>query len=310
MKKTSEPIAFFGSGPVAAESLRLLSQDFVIETVITKPRPPHHKGDVPVLALSEELGLPVLTAKNKESLDELFADRLVKSRLAVLVDFGIIVSKKVIDYFPLGIVNSHFSLLPEWRGADPITFALLSGQRTTGVSLMLLVPAMDEGPLLAQAPLVIEPQMTTPELTAELVELSYKTLHEVLPLYLAGKAQPADQLSATMAERNKPTYSRRLTKDDGLLDWHKPAAQLEREIRAYLEWPKSRSIFGTLEVTITKAHVLEAQGKPGQTTIINKQPVVYCGGQALVIERLKPAGKKEMTGEAFLAGYKNLFQKA
>src|SRR5215471_20589580 len=108
MKKISETVVFFGSGPVAAESLRLLSESFTIEAVITKPRPLHHKGDVPVLEAAARLNLPVYTANNKSSLDKLFASdkAFFKSRVGILVDFGIIVSQKVIDYFPMGIVNS------------------------------------------------------------------------------------------------------------------------------------------------------------------------------------------------------------
>src|SRR6185295_10299303 len=123
MKKTSEPILFFGSGPVAAASLDLLRTDFEIEAVITKPRPPHHRGDVPVLALAEQADLPVLTAQNKAELDRLIERHSFQSKIGILIDFGIIVSQKVIDAFPLGIVNSHFSLLPKLRGADPITFS-------------------------------------------------------------------------------------------------------------------------------------------------------------------------------------------
>src|SRR5579872_6817577 len=155
MTKTSETVVFFGSGPVAAESLRLLAKNFPIEAVISKPRAEQHKGEVPVLAAAEKLQLPVHTATDRQQLNKLFAKARFKSRVAVLVDFGIIVSQQVIDSFPLGIVNSHFSLLPKWRGADPITFAVLSGDKETGVSLMLLVEKMDEGPLLAQAPLQI-----------------------------------------------------------------------------------------------------------------------------------------------------------
>jgi methionyl-tRNA formyltransferase len=82
---------------------------------------------------------------------------------------------------------------------------------------------------------------------------------------------------------------------------------LEREIRAFIEWPKSRAAFGNVEVVITKAHVVSTTGKPQKTAIIDKQPVVYCGEQALAIDKLKPAGKQEMTGQAFLAGYKLQF---
>lgn len=303
MKKTSEPIVFFGSGPVAAKSLRLLAQEFTIEAVVTKPRPPHHKGDVPVLSVAEELSLPVKTATNKRELDELVEQRPFRSRIGVLIDFGIIVSQKAIDYFPLGIVNSHFSVLPEWRGADPITFAILSGQKQTGVSLMLLVEAMDEGPLIGYGEYDLPPHVTTPELTEHLINLSYALLKHNVPRYIAGEYKGAPQ---TITGR-EVSYSRKLTKEDGILDWSKPAAQLEREIRAFVEWPKSRGKLGGIEAIITKAHVIDQSGPAGNVTILDRQPAVYCGEQALVIDYLKPSGKKEMTGEAFLAGYKNQF---
>ena len=303
MKKTSEPVVFFGSGPVAAASLKLLAADFEIEAVITKPRPEHHTGSVPVLELAEELELPVLTVVSKASLDELFASQTFKSRVAVLVDFGIIVSQNVIDSFPLGIVNSHFSLLPQWRGADPITFAILNGQPKTGVSLMLLVAAMDEGPLLAFGEYDLPPDITTPQLTAGLIELSHTLLQEFLPQYVAGELQPTSQ----DVTGQDVSYSRKLTKEDSILDWSKPAVQLEREIRAFIEWPRSRTTINGLELVITKARVSEQSGAPGQPVVIDKLPGVFCGQGALLFEKLKPAGKQEMTGEGFLAGYKRVF---
>ncbi len=307
MTNTSKTIVFFGSGPVAARSLELLSRHCAIEAVVTKPRPPHHRGNVPVIDVAEKLQLPVHTAPDKMALNRLIETDPFKSNLAVLIDFGIIVSQKVINYFPLGIINSHFSLLPEWRGADPITFSILSGQKKTGISLMLLTAGMDEGPLLAQADYDISPKTTTPSLTGDLIDLSDRALKEILPLYRQGIALPADQLAITMSDKSEPTYSRKLTKDDGNIDWHKPAEVIEREIRAYLDWPKSRTTFGKLEIVITSAEVINQSGVAGRTTIYNKQPAVYCSKGALVLTTVKPAGKKEMTGEAFLAGYKSLF---
>ncbi len=299
MKKTSKTIIFFGSGPVAAASLRLLSQDFSIEAVITKPRSAHHSGDVPVLDIAKELAIPVHTATDKQSLTELFATRALLSKVAILIDFGIIIPQSVIDYFPSGIINSHFSLLPEWRGADPITFAILSGQKQTGVSLMILVAGMDEGPLIAQSPLQITPVATTPSLTDDLIELSYTMLALMLPKYLAGSIAPYTQNQSIAA-----TYSRKLSKEDGTIHWEKPADQIEREVRAYSGWPKSRVSLGSIDVIITQSHVIKVAGKPGTLRILGKLPVIYCGDNALAIDRIKPAGKKEMTGEAFLAGYK------
>lgn len=302
MKKMSEPIVFFGSGPVAAQSLELLAQDFAVEAVITKPKPAHHRGDFPVLQLAERLGLKTLTPPTKEEVASLFNQRPLNSRLGVVIDYGIIIPKEVIDYFSLGIVNSHFSLLPEWRGADPITFAILSGQSQTGVSLMLINEKLDEGLLLAQAPWAISPASTTPQLTQHLIELSYKLLVETLPKYVSGELKPYPQPD------QQATYSRKLTKQDGLLDWQKPAQQLEREIRAFIDWPKSLANLAGKEVIITQAHVAEASGPAGQVAVQDKQLLVYTDDKALIIDRLKPAGKSEMTAQEFLAGYGQLLQ--
>jgi len=305
MKKMSETIVFFGSGPVASESLRLLAQAFTIEAVITKPRPPHHHGDVPVLETATRLNLPIIEVSTKVELTEKVTNAHLSSQVAVLIDFGIIVPRAVIDAFPLGIVNSHFSLLPEWRGADPITFAILSGQKQTGVSLMLLVEKMDEGPLLAQGDYDIEPNETTPTLTDNLIQLSYSMLSEVLPAYVADLIQPIPQ---DVAANESPSplaisYSRKLSKDDGILDWQKPAEQLEREIRAYQGWPKSRSKVGYIDMVVTKAHVEELQLAPGELRATNKTLAIGAQHNALAVDALVPAGKKEMSIGAFMAGY-------
>lgn len=301
------PIVFFGSGPVAAKSLALLRADFSIEAVITKP------------ATAAEMsracpGVPVHTVHDRRSLDALCAATPLASRCAVLVDFGIIVSREVISSFPLGIVNSHFSLLPQWRGADPISFAILSGQAETGVSLMLLVEAMDEGPLLAQAVQPIPPDATTPQLTDLLVYLSDAMLKAVLPAYLDGTAAPAPQEAASLLGNVPATYSRKLAKEDGILDWRKPAAQLECEVRAFIGWPKSRTILAGKDVIITAAHVagfeFHTAGDAVGTVFIPPGGGigVACSEGALIIDRLKPAGKPEMSAAAFLAGHKHLLR--
>lgn len=287
----SKKLIFFGSGPVAAESLHLLVRDFNFEAVITKPRPPHHRGSVPVLELTEKLKLPVYTADNKSELDELFSSSKFKSEAAVLIDFGIIVSQKVIDYFPKGIINSHFSVLPQWRGADPITFAVLSGQKTTGVSLMLLVEKMDEGPLLAYAQYDIPPNVTTPKLTGELIKISHVLLKETLPSYLAGELQPVPQ-SVTKRE---VSYSHKLKKEDGLVDWSKAAAALEREVRAYAGWPKSRACIFDKNVIITQARVAKSKADGAL--------VMPAKASWLEIEQLVAPSGRTMYGADFIRGY-------
>lgn len=293
MAKLGKPdsLVFMGSGPVAAASLRHLASVFPVEAVITKP------------VTKEEMsraapGAPVLTAETKAELTKLIKETKFKSRLGVIVDFGIIVEEDVIKTFPLGIVNSHFSLLPEWRGADPITFAILSGRPKTGVSLMLIEPTLDTGKLLVQKSLPIAPDDTTPSLTTKLIDLSNQLLTEYLPRYLSGELRPRSQPHPSRA-----TYSRKLTKDDGRLDWTKPADVLEREIRAFADWPKSYTTLGGKDVIITKARVVNEKLQPGQIKTDKQRLVVGCGEESLEIEKLKPAGKKEMTADAFLRGY-------
>jgi methionyl-tRNA formyltransferase len=290
-------VVFFGSGPVAAESLRLLQQHCSIEAIVTKPATVHEmSGACP--------DAPIHSVNNKSELDELMSTMPFQSGLAILIDFGIIVSRQVIDSFKNGIINSHFSLLPEWRGADPITFSILSGQTKTGVSLMLLDEGMDTGKILVQKSLPIEPTDTGPYLTNKLIDLSDKLLQQTIPSYLLGTVKPRSQ-----PHPDRATYSRKLTKEDGVLDFTKPATQLEREVRAFIAWPKSRTTIAGKDVIITQAYAVPSTGvhqKPGDITVVKETGLVAIATSSgsVWIEKLKPAGKKEMTAREFIIGYR------
>lgn len=290
--KQSLKIVFFGSGPVAAATLNDLLKTFEIEAIITKPRAEHHHGSVPVLEFAEQHKIKTFVPANKHELSELFRQESFKSPVGLVVDYGIIIEKSVIDYFQNGIVNSHFSLLPEWRGADPITFSILSGQAETGVSLMLINEKLDEGDLLAQEKLAIKPTTTTPQLTDKLIDLSNQMIIKYLPRYLSGGINPYSQPGQT------PTYSRVLKKADGEMDINKSAIQLEREVRAYAGWPKSRvKLFDRYEVVVTKARVVKS---PQDGAL-----VIACADNSYleIAELIAPSGRK-MDGAAFLHGYK------
>jgi methionyl-tRNA formyltransferase len=179
---------------------------------------------------------------------------------------------------------------------------------------MMLDAKLDEGHILAQSAFDIPKDCTTPELTEALVDLSNKTLQSIIPLWFDDDIEAIPQELATMAASSTPTYSQKLSKQDGLIDWQKPANVIEREIRAYIEWPKSRSTLGDIDVIITKAHDVPSEpvdAKPGDIEIIEEPNVlmVATGNGSLCIERLKPAGKNEMDIKAFLAGYKNRLTK-
>ena len=286
----SGPIVFFGSGPVAAKSLYFISKHFQIEAIITKAVPEYHKGIAPVEELAKKLGIITYFANSKSEIDELFNHHHFISRLGILVDYGVIVSENIIKSFELGILNSHFSLLPQWRGADPITFSLLSGQQKTGVSLMIIEPTMDTGKIIVQKSLKINKTDTTPLLTDKLIDLSNQLLEQYVPMYLSGNIKPRRQ-----PHPDRATYSRKLTKNDGLIDANKPAHQLECEVRAYSGWPKSYTKFNNKDIIITKAHVSKIAD-----TILD----IQCqDSQYLIIDELiAPSGKK-MSAINFLNGY-------
>lgn len=291
-------VVFLGSGPVAAESLRLLSQHTTVEAVITKS-----STEAMLQAVTPD-NVPVYTANNRRELDALLVEQTFGSHVGVVIDYGVIISKQAINRFPMGIINSHFSLLPEWRGADPITFSILSGQSETGVSLMLIDEGLDTGDLLAQAVYKLTDDVTAPELTHGLIELSDKMIQEILPMYIRGDIHPADQISASIAPTKIPTHSRKLTKLDGILDPNKPARELSREVRAFIEWPKTRTKIAGKDVVITSTYVADLQfGNPGDVAQRDKHLFLQTADGSLDILLLKPAGKKEMTAAAFLAGY-------
>lgn len=306
-------VVFFGTGPVAAATLRGIYDHFSVQSVITKATPPHHRGAAPVEQLAQELGLTVRYASTRAELDAVVATEPVNAEVGIVVDYGVIISAATIAHFPYGIVNSHFSLLPEWRGADPITFSILSGQPKTGVSLMVIDEGLDTGLLITSKTLPIAPNETTPSLTDKLINLSNQLLVDWIPRYTAGDVSPRRQ-----PHPDRATYSRKLTKRDGILDFTKPAEVLEREIRAFTGWPKSRTSIvlkngSSLDLIITKAHVQSVTNPigqpiaaPGTLLVTDQEFSIATSDNTLVIDALQPAGKKEMPVQAFLHGYRSL----
>jgi methionyl-tRNA formyltransferase len=300
---------FLGTGPVAAASLDFLARHFTVEAVITKARSPGHKGSMPVEELAEDQNIPVFLVTNKANLENITDQQSFASNVGIVVDFGIIISQKVIDSFERGIVNSHFSLLPEWRGADPISYSVLSGQSKTGVSLMVIDAGLDTGKLITSRSMPVDPKDTTGSLTKKLVNFSNELLLEFLPRYLNNEITPKNQ-----PHPDRATYSHKLSKADAVINWHEDATEIERKIRAYQPWPKARTTLGGIECILINADVApSAQKKPAGTVTLgspkNGTPhlSVECGHDALSINILQPLGKKEMPVEAFLAGYKHKF---
>lgn len=290
MKDISRTIIFFGSGPVAYESLKFLIDIFDIEAVITKPKKSNFKETPMVEKLAMLNNLNLLFADSKKELNIIFKSTNFKSEIGILVDYGVIISQEVIDKFKLGIVNSHFSLLPEWRGADPITFSILSGQSKTGVSLMIIESKLDTGKIIAQKSLKLSLDETNVSLTKKLIDLSNQLLAHYIPLYLDGKIRPRQQ-----SHPDRATYSKKITKLDGKIDWSQPADKIDRQIRAYQGWPKSYTKLKDKAVIITKAHTVPRQ--------LDDRTAIECGDKNyLIIDELIPINGKKMSLKDFLNG--------
>lgn len=292
---------FFGSGPVAAESLKKLVEWQDVTAVVTKQTPPHHKESAPVEELAKDLRLPIFYAANKKDLDNLLDNPDFKvTEFGIVIDFGVIISQKVIDKYKFGIINSHFSLLPQWRGADPISYSILSGQQQTGVSIMLIDKGMDTGPLLSLESLDIYEEDTNVTLTSKLIDLSDKLLATTITRYLKGQIKPTDQPKIIA------TYSSMLNKTYGLITPDKTASELAREIRAYAGWPNSRLLYKDLWITVTRAKQSSSKIVLGSLEIIEGSLYYGCKNGSLEIIELKPAGKKNMSATAFINGYAHI----
>jgi methionyl-tRNA formyltransferase len=250
--------------------------------------------------LAHEHHIPIIKTRNLKAT----ASQLTKLKadVGVLAAFGHMVPESVINIFKHGILNIHPSLLPRYRGPTPIEQAILDGQGNTGVSIMQLVAAMDAGPVFAQAEVSIDKSMNSAQLAESLAIKGSQLLLKTLNQLSRGKLLPKPQ------DDSKATYCKLISKADGRINWHKPAEQIEREIRAYYGWPGSYTQLAGRDVTITKAHVLptnQPASKPADYEVVKETGalIIQCGKGALYVEKLKPAGKSEMSAADFSRGY-------
>ncbi|HPR09714.1 MAG TPA: methionyl-tRNA formyltransferase [Candidatus Saccharibacteria bacterium] len=224
----------------------------------------------------------------------------LRAEAGILAAYGKMVPESVISLFPQGIINIHPSALPQHRGPIPLEAVMLDGSSETAVSLMALVRSMDAGPVYAQAPVELVGNETKQALAETIGDIGSSMLRSMLPKIFSGEcvAQPQDDAVAT--------YDTRITKADGVLNFTKPAVQLEREVRAYAGWPGICTTIAGKDVVITAAHITKTEGlldTPGSAYITNKQLYIQTSNNALIIDKLKPAGKNEMSAAAFIAGY-------
>src|SRR5690606_3186377 len=215
--------------------------------------------------------------------------------VAVVVAYGLILPRAILEAPRLGCINVHASLLPRWRGAAPIQRALLAGDRETGVTIMQMDEGLDTGPTLLRRAVAIEKEDTAQTLHDRLAALGAEALVEALGALSRGALQPQPQ------EDSGATYAEKIRKEEGRLDWRLPARQLERQVRAFTPWPGAWFELEGERFKVLGAEVAEGEGAPGQ--VLDDELTIACGEGALRLTRLQRAGKAPMEAEALLRGF-------
>jgi len=290
-----------GSPDFALPTLQALHEQYEIAGVITQPDRPAGRGQKlqpsAVKELASSLNLPIyqpVTLRTPEAYAQIAA---WQPDFIVVVAFGEIVPRNILNLPPLGCLNVHASLLPRWRGAAPIQAAIAAGDAKTGVTIMLMDACLDTGPILSQREVPLRPGTNAGELSDQLAFIGATSLLELLPSFLNGKISPLPQPEAGA------TYAPKLSKEDGFLDLNRPAEVLARRVDAFYPWPGSFVILPKGKLKVLKANVHDAYDVPPQGHyVVNGLQALGTADSLLVLDRVQPEGKKPMDGKSFLNG--------
>lgn len=303
-------IAFMGSPDFAVSALASLDRcDVEVVGVITQPDRPAGRGQAlrppPVKVFAEQHGLPVHQPRRirKGRLSGWLKEREVD--LAVVAAYGRLLPDDVLEAPTLGCVNLHASLLPRWRGASPIHRAIAAGDRQSGVCLMRVVAELDAGPVLARVAVTIANDDTAASLHDKLAAAGADLLGEHLDDLLAGRLRGSPQ------DHQAATFAPPLVRQDGRLDWRRPADGLHRHVRAMTPWPGAWTVWpgqtDRWKVFADGLQVVPDSGRPGTVLRIEQEAVIVaCGVDALRIARLQRPGKRLMAAAAALRGARRL----
>ncbi len=303
-RPTSVRVVFLGSPEFAVPCLRALYEHHDVALVVSQPDKPAGRGaqlTAPAVKLvAQQLGVPVIQPRSARTPE--LRDALIGSgaELAVVVAYGKILPVPVLEALPRGCINVHGSLLPSYRGAAPVQWAVIHGERETGVSIMQLDAGMDTGPVLLERRVAVDPAETSGELLERLAPIGAQALLEAITAIAAGTAQPAPQ------DHARASHAPMLAKADGLIDFALPAAAVAARIRGVDPWPGAQAQLRGQIIKLFRARpVLGAApgALPGTVLAIGATGIVVTAGDGAVeIRELQAAGRKRMSAMQFAAG--------
>ena len=297
-----------GTPGFAVPSLaRLIRDGHQVAAVFTQPDKPAGRGRVlhapPVKSFALEHAIPVhqpSKIKTNEGVREIFAS--ISADACVVAAYGKILPAWMLAIPPLGCINVHASLLPRYRGAAPINWAIANGERETGVTIMQMDAGMDSGPMLVKRATEIGVDETAPELAERLAQLGAELLSETLPRIERGEIEPIPQ------DNSEASYAPMLKREDGLIDWRMTAREIAGRVRAFQPWPGSYTEFREKRLTIWRAReetaISAEAAEPAVILAIDETAIVVAcaGATALRIEEVQIEGKRRVTAREFANG--------
>lgn len=295
-------IVFMGTPDFAVPCLQaLLDHPYEVTGVFTQPDKPKGRGyqltPPPVKELAVSKGIPVsqpTTLRDGTALEQL---KVWEPDLIVVVAYGKFLPKEILELPRLGCINVHASLLPKYRGAGPIQWAILNGETVTGVTTMYMAEGMDTGDMLEHASLEIGPDETADELHDRLSVLGAKLLLSTVDKAEKGTLQPGKQ------EDSLASYAPMLTKDLSHIDFSQPAQKVHNQIRGLSSWPAAYTSYQGKRLKVYKSRLQGGSGQPG-LLLDSKRMIVACGEGAIELAEVQYEGSRKMSGEEFLRGKK------
>jgi methionyl-tRNA formyltransferase len=305
-------IVFIGTGEIGVPTLRMLREwrEHQLVGIVTQPDKPAGRDQKlappPVKAASQQLnvapstsesGLEVFQPTRIRAREAIDAIRIMNPDVIVVMAYGQILPREVLEIPKIACLNLHASILPRWRGAAPIQAAIAAGDRETGITVMYMDEGLDTGDILLEKKIEIAPTETGGSLHDRLAEIAPESLREAILLLAKGDAP------RTAQESQLATYAPKLEREHGRIDWTEPAAVIERKIRAFNPWPGAFMELDKRKLKIFRATIVHRSGKQGEILAAEKELIVAAGKDALSLDEVQLEGKRRMSAADFLRGH-------